>query len=281
MIWELALGQTHWQRLGGMGIHNAHFCFLPGSHTLVTSGDQNIGFLDTDTWENRSGTVPGRYLEHLTVSPDGKFLLTFIYDEAPVVWDLGTGRQHLTSPCSPERGPALCAAFSPDSRFVVAGCHRGVIRRWDLASKEELEFWQAPEDSNRGVQAVAFSPDGRFLATLHDEEERNLLLWETTRGEIRTTLTLKRKRYYPLEGLNLIAFSPDGRTFVGSELRSVLRFWDVESGRERVILSSTPHREILCLAFSPDGRWLVEGGDWGHVKLWPVRALLDALPISG
>jgi WD40 repeat protein len=272
-VWDLPTGQVRRLQRGLPGARGLSLRFLPGSHTLAFPDRTNVELLDTETFRYRTAVTASRSVWCLAVSPDGRLLLTASSGECPVVWDLATGRQHWAAP---REGPvAVCAEFAPDGGWVAVGCARNVIRRWDAASGRELEGW-GPGDYF-GVQALAFSRNGRLLATLMDSETSNLLVRETATGAVRATRTLRRGRYYPVAGLSLLAAAPDGRALAGSELGGVLRFWDFEAGRELGALASAPHREIFCLAFSPDGRWLAAGGEGGQVKLWPWRALLDAL----
>jgi hypothetical protein len=274
-VWDLATGQVRQLHRGLPGARGVSLCFLPGGHTLAFPDRANVELLDTVTRQRRTAVEAGERVKDLAISPDGHLLLTLHSRQGPVVWDLRTGGQEHWA--TPEwAGPVgVCSEFSPDGRWVAVGCARNLIRRWDAASGRELEGW-GPDDYHT-VESLAFSPDGRLLASLLDSTTRNLLIRETATGAVRATLTLQRGQYYPTSGLSLLAVAPDGRTLVGSELGGVLRFWDLGPGRELGALSSAPHHEILCLAFSPDGRWLAAGGHRGHVKVWPWRALLDAL----
>jgi WD40 repeat protein len=272
-VWDLATGQLYHLKRGLSGAHDVSLCFLPGGHTLAFSDRGNVELLDTETGQRRTAVETGQTVKSLAVAPDGKLLLTLASSDGPAVWDLATGRQRWAAP---REGPvSVRAEFAPDGTWVAAGCARDLIRRWDTASGRELEGWGP--DEYRTVESLAFSPDGRLLASLVASTTRNLLVRETATGAVRATRTLKRGQYYPVSGLSLLAVAPDGRTLAGSELGGVLRFWDLESGRELGALSSAPHHETLCLAFSPDGRRLAAGSYRGQVKLWPWRALLDAL----
>ncbi len=271
---DLASGQVRrLERDAGVTNH-VSLRFLPGGHTLAYPDRANVGLLDTDTWQRRTAVAASQSVTGLAVSPDGQSLLTLHSREGLVLWDLRGGQQRWAA--LGREGPVpVGAELSPDGRWAAVGCARNLIRRWDTASGRELEGW-GPDDYHT-VESLAFSPDGRLLASLLASTSKNLLIRETATGAVRATLTLQRGQYYPASGLSLLAVAPGGRTLVGSELRNVLRFWDLESGAELGALSSAPHHEILCLAFSPDGRWLAAGCEAGEVKLWPWRALLDAL----
>jgi hypothetical protein len=137
------------------------------------------------------------------------------------------------------------------------------------AETGELHVLRASADT---VRSVAFSPDGKALATAgYDNVVR---LWDVASGQQRATLSGHRERLLSL------AFSPDGRMLASGGTDAV-KLWDVSSGRERATFDD---RNVLAVTFSPDGKRLATGGEGdGAVKLREyasgrLRATLSGVP---
>jgi WD40 repeat protein len=114
-----------------------------------------------------------------------------------------------------------------------------------------------------GVNSVAFSPDGRLLASGSDD--KTIKLWEVASG--REVRTLTGHTHY----VNSVAFSPDGRLLASGSTDSTIKLWDVASGSLVRTLSGHNGR-VLSVAFSPDGRLLASGSDDKTIKLWEVAS---------
>jgi len=123
------------------------------------------------------------------------------------------------------------------------------------------------------VTSVAFSPDGRTLAS--GSWDHTIKLWELATGrEIRT-----------LSGhtnwVCSVAFSPDGRILASGSWDSTIRLWEVATGREIRTLWGDGEF-VLWVAFSPDGRTLASGGWYHTIKLWEVATgRLITPPLTG
>jgi WD40 repeat protein len=71
-------------------------------------------------------------------------------------------------------------------------------------------------------------------------------------------------------GVNSVAFSPDGKTFVsGSDDKSVI-LWDVATG-EKIRTFAEGHTKVIrSVAFNPDGKTVLSGSEDGTMILWDV-----------
>ncbi len=119
-------------------------------------------------------------------------------------------------------------------------------------------WWRTRDASRRTVflaspaVKIAFSPDGRLLATSYPYRGVTTLRDAAT-GKERFTLG-RRGEFIPVTDL---AFSPDGR-MVATAGRNGAALWDVSTGKP--LWASPVPMDGLCVAFSPDGRILAVGG---------------------
>jgi WD40 repeat protein len=134
---------------------------------------------------------------------------------------------------------------------------------------------------------VAFTPDGKRLATTYAKHTGTIALWDLGTGqEIRT---------FPTEGGAYVtaAFSPDGKYLATANTGGAkIRLWDTESGEQTAAfeagwggdeqtaaIEAGWGRTVHSLAFSPDGKWLA-GVVAGMVRLWDLARLPLANPLT-
>jgi len=107
--------------------------------------------------------------EALAFSPDGARLAAFSEDDTPTIWDVETGKIALVlkDPAMVKRPylnafPRRTLAFSPDGTRLAAASRDWSVKVWDTKDGRRL-LWL--KEHHSPVECIAFSPDGRWLAT--------------------------------------------------------------------------------------------------------------------
>jgi WD40 repeat protein/tetratricopeptide (TPR) repeat protein/tRNA A-37 threonylcarbamoyl transferase component Bud32 len=236
-VWDLAAAKEL-RTLEGHGDVVTCVAFSPDGRFLASGGGAFQGPGEIKVWD----AVTGQELRGmkglagtvtcLAFSPDSRLLASGQRNGSVILWDAATGSEIRTikGHARPVRG----VAFRPDGKQLatvsgmttsVASSYReaGEVKVWEVATGAPVRALTGHTD---GVFGVAYSPDGKRLATGGDD--LTVRLWDEATGQEVLTLRGHTRRVWS------VAFSPDGQRLASNERWQTVMVWNAERSWEKL-----------------------------------------------
>lgn len=197
----------------------------------------------------------------MALSPNGRILASPSDDKTVRLWDVEIGQVLKT--LEHEDG-VICVGWSPDGTTLATGggSSNAKVYLWNTTTGQQARML---EGHSRLVNGVAWSPDGKILASC--SEDQTIRLWDTANGQVLRELKGHESSVY------CIAWSPDGKRLCSGSWDDTVKLWHIEAEKEILTLKRkrSEFSAVYSVVWSPDGHHIASGSRDSTVRIWDAK----------
>lgn len=206
-----------------------------------------------------ASAAPSVPLTCLSASGDGQYLAAATAQQLTLLRSTG----EIVELAKVTQPKATAVTFRADGKQLAlasgAPSQRGIV---DLYSVPDLKLQQSIKLHNDLIHAVAYSPDGKTLAT--SSYDRTIALIDTGTGKELHRLKDHSDAVYGL------AWKPDGTQLASVSADRTVKLWDSRTGKRLLTLSDATDW-LYTLAWKNDGKQLAAAGVDKSIRLWSIE----------
>jgi len=270
-LWRLEFGVELRSFNGHKDTVNSVSISSNGHFVLTGSEDKTMVLWDAATGKViRQFENPSQYpLKVVGLSPTGKYALAVSWNGNSWLWEIKSGKRICSIDIN--RAHPYDFAFSPKEQFLLFADRSDQAVLIELATGKEIKRFPHPSY----VNAVAFSPDGTFIAT--GCGDHIIRLWDLDSGTEKQQLKGHTDRVIALD------VSTDNRLLVSGSGSSdgTARIWDLHTGKALMRFDDKNFFQIEFVKFSPNSRYVNISGFNQTARIWDIQTGQEVLRLEG
>ena len=194
----------------------------------------------------------------VTVTPDGKRIISGSRDKTIRIWDLESGAP-IGKPIEGHSNYVTAVAVTPDGKRIISGSYDNTIRVWDLETGTQIG--KTIEGHRCVVSSVVITPDGKHI--ISGSWDNTIRVWDLHNG-----LPIGNPIIGHKFSVYAVAVTPDGKYVISGSGDKTIRIWDLKTGNQLGEPIEEHLNTVSTVAVTSDGKYIVSGSWDNTIRVW-------------